>query len=221
MSDMFEGSLGVPEGGWPPKIAKIILQGRKTKKTKLPPADLNATEATGTDRMSYFMYPDVYTKFAASREMYGDVEVLPSPAFFYGMEKGEEISFDIEPGKTLIVKFLTTSEPNPDGTRVVFFELNGQPREVQVRDKSLKAATAARPKADPAIPGQVAAPIPGAVTTIHVKAGETVKKGQPLLVLEAMKMQTTLNAPIDGIAKEILVKTGDTVEPKDLLLIVV
>ncbi len=218
--DMFEGSLGVPEGGWPPKIAKIILQGRKTKKTKLPPADLNATEATGTDRMSYFMYPDVYTKFAASREMYGDVEVLPSPVFFYGMEKGEEISFDIEPGKTLIVKFLTTSEPNPDGTRVVFFELNGQPREVQVRDKSLKAATAARPKADPAIPGQVAAPIPGAVTTIHVKVGDTVKKGQPLLVMEAMKMQTTVNAPIDGKLKELLIKAGDSVEPKDLLALV-
>ena len=221
--DMFEGSLGEPEGGWPKGVAKIILQGRKAKKAKLPPADLKEIASklpvpeSRTDLMSYLMYPEVFTKFAKAREEHGDIEVLPSPAFFYGMAKGEEISFDIEPGKTLIVKFLTTSEPNPDGTRVVFFELNGQPREVQIRDNSLKSAVAARAKADPSIPGQVAAPIPGAVTKIHVKEGQEVKKGQPLLVLEAMKMQTTVNAPIEGKVKEISVRTGETVEPKDLL----
>ena len=214
--DMFEGSLGEPEGGWPKGIAKIILQGRKAKKAKLPPANLKS-DLNRTDLMSSLMYPEVFAKFAKSREEYGDIEVLPSPAFFYGMAKGEEISFDIEPGKTLIVKFLTTSEPNPDGTRVVFFELNGQPREVQIRDNSLKSAIAARPKADPNIAGQVAAPIPGAVTKIHVKEGQEVKKGQPLLVLEAMKMQTTVNAPVDGKVTDILVKTGETVEPKDIL----
>ncbi|WP_035957779.1 pyruvate carboxylase [Bryobacter aggregatus] len=231
--DMFEGSLGIPEGGWPEQIAKIILQGRKTTEGRpgaaMAAVDLDETakkletaieeKPSRTDLMSYLMYPEVFVKFAKSRADHGDIEVLPSPAFFYGMAKGEEISFDIEPGKTLIVKFLTISEPNPDGTRNVFFELNGQPREVQVKDKTLKSTMAERPKADPSNPGHVAAPIPGAVTTIHVKEGSEVKKGAPLLVLEAMKMQTTVNAPIDGTVKEILVKPGETVEPKDLLVI--
>ncbi len=231
--DMFEGSLGIPEGGWPEHIAKIILQGRKTTEGRpgaaMPAVDLDETakkleaaieeKPSRTDLMSYLMYPEVFVKFAKSRADHGDIEVLPSPAFFYGMAKGEEISFDIEAGKTLIVKFLTTSEPNPDGTRNVFFELNGQPREVQVKDKTLKSTMAERAKADPSNPGHVAAPIPGAVTTIHVKEGTEVKKGAPLLVLEAMKMQTTVTAPNDGTVKEILVKTGETVEPKDLLVI--
>jgi pyruvate carboxylase len=171
------------------------------------------------DLMSYLMYPDVFTKFAKSRNTYGDVEVIPSTAFFYGMTRGEEISFDIEAGKTLIVKYLTTSEPHPDGTRTVFFELNGQPREVQVRDKSLKGAAAERAKADTANPGHIAAPIPGAITAIHTQVGAAVKKGDRLLVMEAMKMQTTVTAPHDAKVKEILVRTGETVEPKDLLVV--
>lgn len=231
--DMFEGSLGEPEGGWPKKVSNIILQGRKAVKgrpgAKLAPIDLEETAATiekkighkpnSGDLMSYIMYPDVFSKFAKSRNTYGDVEVLPSTAFFYGMSRGEEITFDIEAGKTLILKFLTTSEPHPDGTRTVFFELNGQPREVQIRDKSLKAATAERAKADTSNSGHIAAPIPGAITAIHTQVGAMVKKGDRLIVMEAMKMQTTVTAPQDGKVKEILVRTGETVEPKDLLLV--
>jgi pyruvate carboxylase len=221
--DMFEGSLGEPEGGWPKKIAAIILQGRKSIKgrpgAKLEPARLDDPSKSRTDLMSYLMYPDVFNKFAKSRNTYGDVEVLPSTAFFYGMTRGDEITFDLEPGKTLIVKYLTTSEPHPDGTRTVFFELNGQPREVQVRDKSLKAALAERTKADSANPHHIAAPIPGAITAIHTQIAAAVKKGDRLLVMEAMKMQTTVNAPQDGKVKEILVRTGETVEPKDLLIV--
>jgi pyruvate carboxylase len=227
--DMFEGSLGQPEGGWPAKVSKLILQGRKPRKGKLPAANLDETRAqlekktgarpTSSDLMSYLMYPDVFLKFARTRAAYDNVEVLPSPQFFYGMRKGEEISFDLEPGKTLIVKYLTTSEPHPDGSRTVFFELNGQPREVQVKDKSLKGVMSERAKADPANPAHVAAPIPGAVTNIHVSAGQSVNKGDKLLVLEAMKMQTTVSAPAAGKVKEVLVKPGETVEPKDLLIV--
>ncbi|MBZ2184650.1 MAG: pyruvate carboxylase [Bryobacter sp.] len=227
--DMFEGSLGQPEGGWPPQVAKMILQGRKTRKGKLPAANLEEARAllekksgakpTSSDLMSYLMYPDVFLKFARTRAAYDNVEVLPSPQFFYGMQKGEEISFDLEPGKTLIVKYLTTSEPHPDGSRTVFFELNGQPREVQVKDKSLRGSISERAKADPANPAHIAAPIPGAVTNIHVSAGQSVAKGDKLLVLEAMKMQTTVSAPAAGKVKEVLVKPGETVEPKDLLIL--
>ncbi len=217
--DMFEGSLGIPEGGWPAKISKIILQGRKAKKPNLAPANLTDTKLNRTDLMSHLMYPDVFKKFAKIRETYDNVDVLPSPQFFYGMQKGEEISFDLEPGKTLIVKFMTTSEPHPDGSRTVFFELNGQPREVQVKDKAIKATTRERDKADPSNTKHVAAPIPGAVTSVYVQPGQSVKKGERLVVLEAMKMQTTVNAPADGKVKEVLVKPSDTVEPKDLLVV--
>ena len=230
---MFEGSLGMPEGGWPPRIAKIILQSRKPMKgrpgAKLAPVDLTetasvverkiGTKPTRSDLMSYLMYPDVFVKFAKSRAAFGEVEALPSPQFFYGMQKGEEIGFDIEAGKTLIVKFLTISEAHPDGTRTVFFELNGQPREVQIRDKSLKSSVPERAKADSTNPHHIAAPIPGAVTSVHVQAGQAVRKGEPLLVMEAMKMQTTVNAPADGKVKEVFVKPGETVEPKDLLVV--
>lgn len=127
---------------------------------------------------------------------------------------------DLEPGKTLIVKFLTVSEPHAGGTRTVFFELNGQPREVTVQDRSLQTSAAVRVKADPSNPGHVGAPIPGAVTNIAVELNETVAKGQRLLVMEAMKMQTTVYAPIAGRIKERPVKVGETVEAKDLLLVI-
>ena len=105
---------------------------------------------------------------------------------------------ELEPGKTLVVKLLTVSDAHPDGTRTIFFELNGQPREVTIRDNALRAAVQARPKADPSEPGQVDAPIPGAISSIVVEVGQQVKKGDRLLVLEAMKMQSTVYAPVDG-----------------------
>jgi len=172
-----------------------------------------------TDLISYLMYPDVFLKFAAARSAYGNLEVLPTPQFFYGLEQGKEITVELEPGKILVVKLLTVSEPHPDGTRTIFFELNGQPREVTVRDQALQATVQSRPKADPSVPGQVGSPIPGAISSIVVEVGEEVKKGDRLLVLEAMKMQSTVYAPIDGKIAKKLANVGDKVEAKDLLLI--
>jgi pyruvate carboxylase len=232
--DMFQGSLGEPEGGWPRRIQRIILRGGKPRRGRpgahLKPVDLKEAQAaldkklgshaSRTDLLSYLMYPEVFLKFARNRQAYGDLEILPTPQFFFGMNRGEEISVDLEPGKTLIVKFLTVSEPHAGGTRTVFFELNGQPREVTVPDRSLQTSAAVRVKADPSIPGHVGAPIPGAVTNIAVERNETVAKGQRLLVMEAMKMQTTVYAPIAGRIKELPVKVGETVEAKDLLLVI-
>jgi pyruvate carboxylase len=232
--EMFSGSLGEPEGGWPPHLQSIILRGQKPKIGRpgdyLAPVDLEQTtqeletkighHATRSDLMSYLMYPEVFTKFAKVRSMYGDVEVLPTPQFFYGLDKGEEVTVELEPGKALIIKFLTVSDPQPDGTRVIFFELNGQPREVTVRDQSTQAKVEARRKADPAIPGHVGAPIPGAVSSISVELGEEVQKGDRLLVMEAMKMQSTIYAPIGGKIAQKLVNAGDKVESKDLLLVI-
>jgi len=170
--------------------------------------------------LSYLMYPEVFLKFARARQTWGDMEVLPTPQFFYGMERGEEIAVDIESGKTLIVKFLAISEPHPEGYRTVFFELNGQPREVNIRDRSRQVTAAVKPKADPSVPGQVGAPIPGVVTTVGVELNEEVEKGDHLLVMEAMKMQTTVYAPLSGRVTQKLIHPGDHVEAKDLLLVI-
>lgn len=223
--DMFLGSLGQPEGGWPPKLQRMILQGKQPISGRpgesLPPADfeqLAKTMKSRTDLLSYVMYPEVFTQFAAARAQYDELEVLPTRAFFYGLEEREEVTIELEPGKTLIVRLLTVGEPRADGMRTVFFELNGQPREVEVRDKSLKQESQARRKADSTKLGEVGAPIPGAVTLLHVEAGEKVQKGDRLLVLEAMKMQTTIHAPTDGTVKEIAVKVRQAVEARDLLV---
>ncbi len=230
--DMFQGSLGEPQGGWPKQLAKVILKGGSPTKGRpgahLEPVKLEQAEAelerklhrkpTRTDLMSYLMYPDVFLKFARNQAAWGEVEVLPTPQFFYGMQKGDEIMVELEAGKSLVIKFLTIGEPHPDGTRTVFFELNGQPREVSVRDQSLEVKARDRERADPGNPGHVGAPIPGAVTSIAVEVGSPVKKGDKLLVMEAMKMQTTISAPIAGKVKRLSVQPGQTVEPKDLLV---
>ncbi len=230
--EMFSGSLGEPEGGWPERIANVVLKGGKPRPgrpgDRLAPVDFAEAETaaekkvghkiTNTDLLSYLMYPDVFVKFAKARSAYGSVEALPTPQFFYGLEKGDEVTVELEAGKSLIVKFLTSSEPQPDGTRTVYYELNGQPREVTVRDRTLQAKTPARAKADPLDPGQVGAPIPGAVSSVSVEIGDTVAKGDRLLVMEAMKMQSTIYAPVGGKIAQKFVAAGDKVDAKDLLL---
>src|SRR5205823_13544702 len=124
----------------------------------------------------------------------------------------------IEEGKTLIIKFLTVSEPHADGTRTVFFELNGQPRDVSVVDRSLRPAASKVVKADPANPKEVGAAMPGMVVTVAVKTGDKVTKGQTLLTVEAMNMETTVNSVIEGRIADVLVKAGSRVEAGDLLL---
>jgi len=136
------------------------------------------------------------------------------------MNRGTEVAVELEPGKTLIVKFLTVGEPHPDGTRTVFFELNGQPREVTVRDRKLEVKEAPRLKADPAQPGQIGAPIPGVVSTVAVEMGQSLKQGDRLLVMEAMKMQSTVYSPVSGTVRQLLARPGQHVEAKDLLLVI-
>jgi pyruvate carboxylase len=196
-------------------LAPVDLEGARAAAQKK-----SGQTISDTDLMSYLMYPDVFLKFAAARSAYGNLEVLPTPQFFYGLEQGKEITVELEPGKILVVKLLTVSEPHPDGTRTIFFELNGQPREVTVRDQALQATVQSRTKADPSVPGQVGSPIPGAISSIVVEVGEEVKKGDRLLVLEAMKMQSTVYAPLDGKIAKKLANVGDKVEAKDLLLII-
>lgn len=230
--EMFSGALGEPPGGWPKKLRKILLRGAAPLKGRpgasLPAADFGAErelldKKTGRvprqdDVLSYLLYPEVFLKYDKFRRAYSDVSVLPTPAFFYGLKAGEEITVDIEQGKTLIIKLLTASEAHPDGTRTLFFELNGQPREVNVRDKALRVVERQHPKADPAEPGQVGAPTAGMISSIAVQTNHTVERGAKLLTLEAMKMQSNIYAPISGRVAKLLVSPGQSVEAKDLLV---
>ena len=232
--DMFMGSLGEPPGGWPKQLQKIILRGAKPNRGRpganLPKVNLQETtvalekkigrKPSRDEVLSYLMYPEVFVKFAANRQHWGEVDVLPTPEFYYGMQSGCEVSIELEPGKTIIVKFLTIGEPHPDGTRTVFYEVNGQPREVTVRDRSLDVKETTRVKADPAKEGQIGAPMPGLVSSLFAELNQPVKKGDRLLVMDAMKMQSTVYAPIAGSLKQLLVKPGQQVEAKDLLMVI-
>ena len=230
--EMFSGVLGVPPDGWPNKVQKILLRGASPVKGRpganLPAVDFAAEKEslekkTGhaisdEDLLSYLLYPEVFLKFDKFRQVHSDVRVLPTPAFFYGLKSGEEITVEIEAGKMLIVKFMTTSDPHPDGTRTLFFELNGQPREVNVRDKALRVVERAHPKADPAEAGQVGATTAGVISGIAVQLNQNVERGAKLMTLEAMKMQSNIYAPIAGRVTKLLVAPGQNVEAKDLLM---
>jgi pyruvate carboxylase len=230
--DMLSGGLGQPPGGFPPEVVKVVL-GDKPVSTKrpgedLPPLDLDARrvevsekigrEASESDLYSSLMYPQVFEEYARFEETYGDVSVLPTSAYFYGLLPGEEISVDIEAGKRLIVRLVNVGEPDAAGQRAVNFELNGVARQAVVTDKKVQPQTEARRKADPAKSNEIAAPIPGLVASVAVSVGSKVSKGDKLLTLEAMKMYTTINAPEDGVVEELLVAVGETVESKDLML---
>jgi pyruvate carboxylase len=174
---------------------------------------------TARDVLSYLMYPRVFPELVEHQKKYSDTSVLPTPVFFYGMEKGEEVGVEIEPGKTLIIKFQTIGDPHPDGKRLVAFELNGISREVMVLDRALvgKGGPETR-KAEVGNPLHVGAPMPGAVVSVTVSAGEQVAEGQKLLTMEAMKMETTLYAECDGKVAEVLVRPGMQVDGGDLLI---
>jgi pyruvate carboxylase len=231
--EFFEGKLGQPPGGFPKELQTRVLRGRKPLTDRpgatLPAADFAkarkdleeklSRRPSDQDVISYLLYPKVFADYAEAEASYSDLSVLPTPVFFYGMETGEEVSIDIEPGKTLIVKFLTVGEPQPDGKRVVYFELNGQPREVLVTDRSLgESVVKSHPKAEAGNAKHVAAPMPGAVVGVSVAPGDEVEAGQKLLALEAMKMETTLYAERAGKVAEVLVRPGTQVEGGDLVI---
>jgi len=230
---LMRGDIGQPEGGFPPAIQAKVLKGAAPLTARpgalLPDTDLEAArrkaaELIGRDvsdaqLASYLMYPKVFVDYARDRASFSDVAMLPTPVFFYGMEPGQEVSIDLERGKTLIVTFIAVSETHDDGTRTVFFELNGQPRSVRVRDANETARRPAQPKADPANPLQVGAPMPGKVVTVAVKAGQSVTRGDTLVTLEAMKMEAAVRAERDGKIGDVLARPGMQVDAKDLLLV--
>lgn len=230
--DMLAGGLGQPMGGWPKKLQRVVLGDRQPLKGR-PGASLKPLnfkkigeelsvklkrEATSDDIFSHIMYPEVFAAFSKMERDFGDLSVLPTPAFFYGMKAGQEVSVEIEPGKTLFIRLVNIGAVDAEGKRTVSFELNGMARQLSIVDRSAKPTVKSRPKADPAKASEVGAPIPGLVTALAVSVGTKVVKGDKLLTLEAMKMQTTIYAPGDGVVDEIFVQNGDALESKDLIM---
>ncbi|MCA1686205.1 MAG: pyruvate carboxylase, partial [Planctomycetia bacterium] len=230
--ELFEGRLGQPPGGFPKDLQVRVLKGRPAITERpgknQPPADLNAARekaaallgrpASERDALSFLLYPRVFPDLAAHERAYSDTSILPTSIFFYGPDPATEHPVEIEPGKTLIVKLLAVGEPHADGKRTVFFELNGQPREVEVTDRSLASSVREVPMADANDPDQVGSPLPGLVVGVAVNPGDPVRKGQKLLSIEAMKMETTLYAERPGRVEEVLAVVGHQVKTGELLI---
>ena len=229
---LFRGDIGQPLGGFPEALQKKILQGEKPITERpgklMRPADLDAERTNGEKRIgrrmsdqelcSYLLYPAVFEEFAKVRRSYGDISVLPTPVFFHGLKPHEEVEVQLERGKRLIIRLLGMSDVDDKGQRRVFFELNGQPRTVEITDRSRAASVKRHPKADAENPKHVAAPMPGRVVSIGVQKGQKIARGDALLAIEAMKMETLLRAERDGTVKAIPAAVGMTVEAHDLLV---
>lgn len=231
---MLHGDLGQSPGGWPKALQDKALKGEKPITVRpgslLENADLEAERgaaaaATGhqiddTELASYLMYPKVFTDFDKAQQQYGPTSVLPTPVYFYGVEAGDEILVDLEPGKTLVVRCQTIGETDEMGNKKVFFELNGQPRSIMVPDRTHGATgAAAMRKAEDGNAAHVGAPMPGVISTVAVAAGQEVKVGDVLVSIEAMKMETALHADRDGKVAEVLVSAGAQIDAKDLLVV--
>jgi pyruvate carboxylase len=232
--DMLGGGLGQPIGGWPADVQKVIL-GDKDPITDRPGDHANQVNLdeiredlkalinrtpTEDEIWSYLMYPQVFLDFIASNNQFSDLSVLPTPAYFYGAQIGEEISIDIEVGKTLFVKLINVGEPDENANRNVIFELNGSSRHALITDRTLTPTAKSRKKADKADLSQIGAPMPGLVAELNVSIGNKVDEGDPLLTLEAMKMYTTVPSPHSGTVETIEVSSGDNVDTGDLLLVI-
>ena len=229
--EFFEGRIGIPYQGFPEKLQKIVLKGKKPLTERpgksLPPVDFEAIRQKLTDAgykhedediNAYCQYPKVFKDFNETVKKYGDVSVLDTPTFFFGMKKNEEVHVEIEEGKDLIITLINISDPDDSGVRTITFMFNGAEREIQVQDKSVDMKTVTRRKADPDKAGDIGATLSGSVVKVLVTKGQKVKKGEPLVVTEAMKMETTITSPIDGTVGEIYATKGQAIISGDCLL---
>ena len=232
--DMMRGNLGQPPGGFPAAFQAKVLKGEIPSTARpgelLEPADLEAIRAEISEQLDgfevddedlcgYLMYPKVFLDYMGRHRDYGPVRTLPTHTFFYGMTPSDEISVEIDPGKTLEIRLQAVGETNEDGDARVFFELNGQPRVIRVPNRKAAASAVKQPKAEAGNPNHIGAPMPGMIATVAVVAGQEVKDGDLLLTIEAMKMETGIHADGDGVVKSVHVVTGSQIDAKDLLVV--
>jgi pyruvate carboxylase len=231
VKDFFKGGLGQPYQGFPKQLQEIILKGEVALEGRpndhLAPIDFDQDfkdfqlkfpdiEDGFFDYLSYKMYPKVFEDYYKNHALYGELSALPTPAFFYGLKQDEEIMITIEPGKTIIVKFLYMSDPDESGLRNVTFELNGQARRIKILDRNIKIEKAQHAKAKEK--GDIGAPLQGRLSRILVKSGDEVKKNAPLYIIEAMKMESIVSAPFEGLIGNVVLNEGTVVEQDDLVL---
>ncbi|MXU63854.1 pyruvate carboxylase [Oceanomicrobium pacificus] len=231
--DMMRGNLGQPPGGFPDGIQSKVLKGETPMVTRpgahMEPVDLEKVradlsaelggfEVDDEDLCGYLMYPKVFLDYMGRHRDYGPVRTLPTPVFFYGMVPGQQISLEIDPGKTLEIRLQAVGETNEEGQVRVFFELNGQPRTIRVPNRTVTAANVVKPKAEAGNANHIGAPMPGVIATVPAKAGQAVKEGDLLLTIEAMKMETGIYADRDATVAEVHVQPGAQVDAKDLLV---
>ena len=228
-----KGELGQPPGGFPPALQQKALKGQMPLTERpgatLAPTDFDAKrrEAEGSverpvteeELDSYLMYPKVFVDYARREADFGPVGVVPTPVFFYGMQPGQEIAVDLDPGVTLIILCQAIGEPDDEGMVKVFFEMNGQPRTVRVPDRRASAAVTRRAKADPANANHVAAPMPGLIASVAVEPGRKVTAGDLLMTIEAMKMETAIHTDRDAVVADVVTPAGTQVDAKDLLVV--
>lgn len=231
VKQIFRGDLGQPYGGFPKELQKIILKD-EIPYTDLPNAHLAPTnfevefaafqqqfddKQTFLDFLSYKMYPKVFEEYYQFQKQYGEVSKLPTLPFFFPMNPNEEILVGISRGKNVLIRYMYMTEADEDGERDVFFKINGQTRSVHVKDKSIKTTKVANRKATAA--NEIGAPLQGKLAKILIKAGDTIAKNQPLFVVEAMKMETTINANVAGVVKAILLAEGSMIEQEDCVVV--
>jgi pyruvate carboxylase len=231
--EFVQGHLGQPYQGFPERLSKAILKGRDAI-TCRPGELLDSIDFEGVgntleekfgrsfnqqERLSYVLYPQVFEEFERHRVSYADVSVLDTPTFFYGLNPGEEVAVEIERGKTLMIKLISIGEVQSDGTRIINFELNGQPREVNIIDASVQDQIVTKEKADPSNGNHIGATMPGTVIKILANEGDQVTKGEHIMVTEAMKMETTIQSPRDGRIARMTVREKDSISTGDLLIV--
>ncbi|WP_439130939.1 pyruvate carboxylase [Polaribacter sp.] len=233
---LFKGDLGQPVGGFPEKLQKIILKDQKPYNERpnahLAPIDFEVEYAEFkkifendlsrkidfTDFLSYKLYPKVFTDAYNKHLKYDNLTNLPTKNFFYGIEIGEEITVDLDRGKTLLITLDSISKPNNKGLVTIYFKVNGQGRTVLIKDESIKVNTIQNTKIDKDDASQIGAPLQGLLSTILVKNGDKITKNQPLFIIEAMKMETTITANNDATIKKIVLKEGTMVNSDDLVI---
>jgi pyruvate carboxylase len=229
---LFKGEIGQPVGGFDPELQSIILKDQPAFTNRpnehLQPIDFDAEfenfktkfgeEVTFTDLLSWLLYPKVFEAYYEKRKEFGEVWHIPTINFFYGLKDDEEALVEIDKGKSILVRLLTCSETDENGIRKVFMRLNGQTRIVEIRDRKATVTSKENRKADPSNAQEVGAPLQGKLSQLLVKEGEEVAVNQPLFVIEAMKMETTITAVKNGKVNKIFVEPGDMVKPEDLVI---
>lgn len=234
VQQFFMGDIGQPEGGLPKDLQKIVLKDKTPFTDRpnkhLPPVDFDnefetfkekfSKDLTTTDFLSYKFYPKVFEEGFAFWQEYGDVSAVPTSIFFYGMEMGQDTTIEIAKGKTLLIRLLSIGPVDDNGKRTVFFKLNGQTRNVDVLDKSVKVQKVENRKADKADANQIGAPLQGMLSKLLVNKGDKVKKNQPLFVIEAMKMETVVTASHDATINSIDLPSGTLVNTGDLVIVI-